>query len=97
VQPGQLLREKETLHKLPTIEVEISRLDSGIGVLDLFVEAGLAPSKSEARRLVKQSGASVNGRKIENEMQTLTSSDLIDGALMLKAGKKRVARIVPKL
>ncbi len=82
--------------QLPTIEVEISRLDSGIGVLDLFVEAGLAPSKSEARRLVKQSGASVNGRKIENEMQILTSRDLEDGALMLRAGKKRVARVVPK-
>ncbi len=82
--------------QLPTIEVEISRLDSGIGVLDLFVEAGLASSKSEARRLVKQSGASVNGRKIENEMQILTSRDLEDGALMLRAGKKRVARVVPK-
>lgn len=82
--------------QLPTIEVEISRLDSGIGVLDLFVEAGLAPSKSEARRLVKQSGAMVNGRKIENEMQILTSRDLEDGALMLRAGKKRVARVVPK-
>jgi len=82
--------------QLPTIEVETSRLDSGIGVLELFVEAGLAPSKSEARRLVKQSGASVNGRKIENEMQILMSSDLEDGALMLRAGKKRVARVVPK-
>ena len=82
--------------QLPTIEVEISRLDSGIGVLDLFVEAGLAPSKSEARRLVKQSGASVNGRKIENEMQILTSRDLENNALMLRAGKKRVARVVPK-
>ncbi len=82
--------------QLPTIEVEISRLDSGIGVLDLFVEAGLASSKSEARRLVKQSGASVNGRKIENEMQILTSRDLENNALMLRAGKKRVARVVPK-
>jgi tyrosyl-tRNA synthetase len=82
--------------QLPTIEIEISRLDSGIGVLDLFVEAGLASSKSEARRLVKQSGAMVNGRKIENEMQILTSRDLEDGALMLRAGKKRVARVVPK-
>ncbi len=82
--------------QLPTIEIEISRLDSGIGVLDLFVEAGLAPSKSEARRLVKQSGASVNGRKIENEMQILTSRDLENNALMLRAGKKRVARVVPK-
>lgn len=82
--------------QLPTIEIEISRLDSGIGVLDLFVEAGLASSKSEARRLVKQSGAMVNGRKIENEMQILTSRDLENNALMLRAGKKRVARVVPK-
>lgn len=80
--------------QLPTVHIERARLEQGVGVLDLFVESGLVPSKSEARRLVQQGGASINGEKVENEKQVFGISHLQDGALMLRAGKKRVARIV---
>ncbi len=63
-------------------------------MLDLFVEAGLASSKSEARRLVQQGGASVNGAKVEGEAAVFATKDLEDGALFLRAGKKRVCRVV---
>jgi len=82
--------------KLPTTQIERARLETGIGVLDLFIESGLAPSKNEARRLIQQGGASVNGKKIEDEKQIFSDADLNDGAMMLRAGKKRVARIVLK-
>ncbi len=82
--------------KLPTTQIERAQLEIGIGVLDLFVESGLAPSKNEARRLIQQGGASVNGKKIEDEKQIFSDADLNDGAMMLRAGKKRVARIVLK-
>jgi tyrosyl-tRNA synthetase len=82
--------------QLPTTEIEHSRLETGIGVLDLFVEAGLAPSKSEARRLIQQGGASVNGQKIDDEKQIFSATDLNGGVLMLRAGKKRIARVVLK-
>lgn len=82
--------------QLPTIVIERARLEAGIGVLDLFVEAGLVPSKNEARRLVQQGGASVNGQKVENEKQVFTIAALQDGAMMLRAGKKRVARVISK-
>lgn len=82
--------------QLPTTEIGRARLEAGVGVLDLFVESGLAPSKNEARRLIQQGGASVNGKKIENEKQILGAADLTEGAMMLRAGKKRVARIVLK-
>jgi len=82
--------------QLPTTEIGRARLEAGIGVLDLFVESGLAPSKNEARRLIQQGGASVNSKKIEDEKQILGAADLTEGAMMLRAGKKRVARIVLK-
>jgi len=82
--------------QLPTIAIKRARLEAGIGVLDLFVEAGLVPSKNEARRLVQQGGASVNGQKVENEKQVFTIAALQDGAMMLRAGKKRVARVISK-
>jgi len=82
------------IDEIPAITISRMRLEPGISVLDVFVEAGLAASKSEARRLVQQGGASVNGKKIESEGATLCESDLVDGAMTLRAGKKRVCRLL---
>jgi tyrosyl-tRNA synthetase len=83
--------------QVPSKELPRSEIAAGIGVLDLFVLATLASSKSEARRLVQQGGAIVNERKIEDEKATIDASWLdSEGALMLRAGKKRVFRIVAK-
>jgi len=80
--------------EIPTVTVDEARIQAGMGVLDIFVLANLASSKSEARRLVQQGGAIVNGRKIESETAVLTDADLEDGAFLLRAGKKRVGRVV---
>jgi tyrosyl-tRNA synthetase len=82
---------------IPSKEIPKADADAGIGVLDLFVLAGLAPSKSEARRLVQQGGAIVNEKKIEDEKAVIDSRMLdSEGAFILRAGKKRVFRIVVK-
>jgi len=80
--------------ELPSVTLPAKRLETGIGVLDLFVESGLACSKSDARRLVQQGGASVNGVKISNETATISTEDLDEGILFLRAGKKRVCRVI---
>jgi tyrosyl-tRNA synthetase len=85
------------MSQVPSKEVPAADIAAGIGVLDLFVLATLAASKSEARRLVQQGGAIVNDRKVEDE-KTLVDSSWLDaeGALVLRAGKKRVFRIIAK-
>ena len=81
--------------QVPSKGIARADLDKGVGLLDLFVYAGLAPSKSEARRLVQQGGAVVNERKIEDEKASVDSGWLdSEGALMLRAGKKRFFRLV---
>jgi tyrosyl-tRNA synthetase len=80
--------------EIPSLTVDRSRLAAGISALDLFVEAGLAASKSEARRLVQQGGASINGRKLEEDSGILSLGDLAEGAMLLKAGKKRICRVL---
>lgn len=79
---------------MPLAKLPLGRLEAGIGVLDLFVEAGLASSKSEARRLVQQGGASVNGKKVDDENAVFTAGQMEEGAFFLKAGKKRVCRVI---
>jgi tyrosyl-tRNA synthetase len=81
------------IKQVPSKALPRSRLAAGIGVLDLFLLSGLVPSKSDARRLVQQGGASINDRKVEDEKATIDEAWLAEGALILRAGKKRVFRI----
>ncbi len=49
---------------MPVAEIESSELtDGAMGLLNLLVKSGLAPSVSEARRLVQQGGITVNDEK----------------------------------
>ena len=79
---------------VPTVEIGRERLEAGINVVDLFVEAQLGKSKSEVRRLIQQGGASVNGERVAAIDRVLDSEDLDDeGVLLLRAGKKRFQRV----
>ena len=79
---------------VPETAMPQMRLAAGVPVVDLFVETGLAASKSAARRLIQQGGASVNGTRLANLEAVVTSADLHDGALLLRAGKKHYHRVV---
>jgi len=80
---------------MPTATLLRARFDAGYPVLDLFVDAGLAPTKSEARRLVQQGGAVV-GEAAWNDEKAAVGADRLDadGELVLRAGKKRFVRVV---
>jgi tyrosyl-tRNA synthetase len=82
------------LSGVPSIEVPREELVKGIGVVDLFVRSTLCATKSDARRLVSQGGASV-GRKNVTDIETVvTESDAENGVILLRAGKKRYFRII---
>lgn len=82
---------------VPSISIEKAVLESGVGVLELFTRSGLTPSNGEARRLVTQGGAEVNGRKVTDPKAVITMSDADeDGEFLLKAGKKRFMRVIPE-
>ena len=73
---------------MPATEIDPSALtENGIALVDLMVMTGLAPSKGEARRLIQQGGASVNGEKIADAMFIVSREQLEAGAV-IKKGKK---------
>ena len=75
---------------LPTVTVPQSTLDAGVGILSLFVTAGLAASNGEARRHVQGGAVKVNDRTVSDERLQLTAADLADnGAIKLSLGKKK--------
>jgi len=79
---------------MPETTIPQVRLGAGVAVIDLLVETGLAASKSAARRLIQQGGASLNGTRLAHLEAVVTSADLHDGALLLRAGKKHYHRVV---
>ena len=66
----------------------------GLGVVDLMVRVGLADSRAAARRLVRQGGVRLGEQVVSDEMQQIVDGDFKDGAVVLRAGKKKLHRLV---
>ncbi len=73
---------------MPTTVLSAEQLtDGAIAILDLLLACKLAPSKSEARRLVQQGGVFVNDEKVPTIDVKFTADDLKAG-LKIRKGKK---------
>ncbi|WP_035843798.1 tyrosine--tRNA ligase [Kitasatospora azatica] len=61
---------------------------------DLLVAVGLAPSRSAARRTLKEGGAYLNNAKVADEDAVPTEADLLHGRwLVLRRGKRNLAAV----
>ncbi|MBR6373853.1 MAG: hypothetical protein IKS20_11790, partial [Victivallales bacterium] len=78
---------------IPTLELAEAELGEGMGLLTLFVKAGLAASNGEARRLVQGGGCYINDEKVSDIKKVITKDDFVAGPLTLRAGKKNRKRI----
>jgi len=79
---------------LPTTAIARARLEAGISPAELFTEVGLTPSRREAKRLIEQGGLSVNEERIGSLERLLTVKDIGPEGMLLKAGKKKIHRVV---
>jgi tyrosyl-tRNA synthetase len=78
---------------LPTVTLKPSELADGVGIVQLFVRAGLAASGKEAKRLIAEGGAKVNDELITDPGLRYGASHLVE-PMKLTAGKKRHALVV---
>jgi tyrosyl-tRNA synthetase len=87
---------------MPSVELPRAKFEAGYNVVDLFCDARLAASKSEARRLVEQGGAFVSspGKEPEavSDVKAVIGTQNLDdtGELILRAGKKRYCVVKTK-
>jgi tyrosyl-tRNA synthetase len=83
----------EIFADVPSKELSRARLQGeGLNIVDALVEAGLAKSKSDARRAVEQGGAYVNNRRVDALTTQLGASELASESVMvLRSGKKKYA------
>ena len=76
---------------MPTAEIDPADLTDGtIGLLNLLVKSGLAPSVSEARRLVQQGGITVNDEKMTDPKAQIK----LEGDMIVRKGKKAFKKII---
>jgi len=72
--------------ELPTATVPAR---DGVSLVDAVVQAGLAKSKSEARRSIEQGGIYVNQQRVKDPARSIASADWLAGRnLLLRKGKK---------
>lgn len=80
---------------IPTLEMKRDRFRGGMPAFELFADTGLAKSKGEARRLIKQGGAYLNGERLGSFEDLITLEHMDEkGTILLRAGKKKYVRII---
>ncbi|MFN3514614.1 MAG: tyrosine--tRNA ligase [Phenylobacterium sp.] len=80
---------------MPTHETPAAELAAGIVLAALAVDAGLAGSRGEARRLAQGGGLRVNDKAEPDANRMITEADLVDGVVKLAAGKKKIVLVKP--
>jgi tyrosyl-tRNA synthetase len=81
---------------VPATHIDKKDLVDNDLVVDLFTRTGLCSSKSDARRLVQQGGAYVNGNRVSALDQKMDEADLDQEEILLRAGKKKYHKIILK-
>jgi tyrosyl-tRNA synthetase len=75
---------------LPSYNVTIGEVETGLSVAQLLTKTGLTKSGKEAKRLISENGARLNGVLVTDISQTVNIHDF-NKPLKLSAGKKRHA------
>lgn len=78
---------------IPTVTMKAADFSDGINILELYMKAGLIPSKGEGRRLMQQNGIKIKGETISDFDRMITVDDFEDGKLLLQKGKKSFKQI----
>jgi tyrosyl-tRNA synthetase len=87
----------EDLSAIPSLELPLETIRSGLTTNELFFQAGLCASKGEARRLIEQGGAYINDVQVVSfdEKIDLHHTDAL-GIIRLRKGKKKHFLVIVK-
>ena len=80
------------MSNVPTAAVTSDKINTPL--LDVLVLTKILPSKAEGKRLIQQNGLSVNDVKVTDMGRLLTEEDFVDGAVLIKRGKKNFNKII---
>ncbi|MCC6210752.1 MAG: tyrosine--tRNA ligase [Burkholderiales bacterium] len=70
-------------------ELSLSAPEGGVAIAQLLKQAGLAPSSSEANRVIEQGGVKVDGAKVSDRGMRLARGR----SFVIQVGKRKLARV----
>lgn len=79
---------------VPGTSISKETLSENPRLVDILVLTGLAPSKAEGKRLIKQGGIYLNEERIDDFDREITSDDFKNGSMMIRKGKKVHHKVV---
>ncbi len=83
---------------MPTAELSAADfVDGDPDILTILVKAGLAQSRSDARRAVEQGGVSVADTKVSDIRTTYGRGAFGEGGIVVKRGKKKFVKVTVNL
>jgi tyrosyl-tRNA synthetase len=80
----RIFSQKELPQEAPIFKLK----EKGARLIDIIMNSSLIESRNEARRLIKQGGISLDGKRLDKE------SLIIDKEGILKVGKKRFLKLI---
>lgn len=83
----RVFREKQAPSKIPEYKI---KEEGSFTILDIVIETGLAPSKSEARRLIEQGAVEFDGLQIKDWRKKVK----VVSGMVLKVGKRKFVKLV---
>ncbi|MCZ2100705.1 MAG: tyrosine--tRNA ligase [Chitinophagales bacterium] len=75
--------------EIPSFNISKSELSEGVNLVDMMVQLGILPSKSEARKAIQGNAIAVNKDKISTHEHVISMDDFLHGQfMMVENGKK---------
>ncbi|MFQ3307684.1 MAG: tyrosyl-tRNA synthetase [Candidatus Midichloriaceae bacterium] len=81
--------KKSISNSLQEYLLSIEKINSGLDLPQLLLDASLCPSKSFAKKLILGNGARINNEVISDIKYTISENDFVDKKLLVSAGKKK--------
>ncbi len=89
----EVFAHKGVSENMPSVSIAKDTLEKGITLVDFLAETKIAPSKSEARRLIIQGGISLNQEKQLDPNFVVNNSLLENGTFTISKGKKNIWKV----
>lgn len=88
----RVFREDALPDDIETVELENVRAGEEVGLARLIATCGLAPSSSEARRLIQSGAVRVNRERLTDPFGSVRVTD----GMLIQVGKRRICRVSVK-
>ena len=80
----------------PQVEYSKEIVKNGVNICQFLNEIGIAPSKSEARRLIQGGAITIGGNKISDFNSNIDNNTFKDDSVLVKKGKKTFIKVILK-